>query len=399
MTGCQLTIDDILAERYISKLTQKQIDIIRFLEQGYYQAFIARRMHISKGYVNETVKTLEKYNLVTPLVFRYPDHKTGKVKTVATGDHLHGRATTYAVSDRLHALIQKKNPHPDGQYILCSPHHKKIKYPIHELKGDWDLHGWRRDRCKSIHIRTWKPRGPERHLWHVNTPNGVIGIEAHPGTLVAYRVSREHIMAKTVEESEQLLTAYIQAGVETWLKEQERAGVSAEIGGPLSITKPHYAFESEIAKEIVNIGGGIRTEGMFVDNSLEGMGNDTACEIETTNPSIAAQVDRGLRMALTMDTMVETQVQAAITGAIPLIISSVSQQISGMQDQISDISEQLQQGNQLQEQFSTVMSVLQQTISQLNDIKQAAATPHQAPDPAPAPVDRGSPDYADMMYQ
>lgn len=396
MKGCQLTFDDVLAERYISHLTQKQIDIIRFLKEGYYQAFIARRMKISRGYVNETVKTLEKYNLVTPLVFRYPDQKTGRIKIVATGDHLHGRATTYAVSDRLDALIRKKNPYPDGQYILCSPHHKKIKYPIHELKGDWDLHGWRRDRCKSIHIRTWKPKGPERNLWHVNTPNGVIGIEAHPGTLIAYRVSREHILAKSVEESEQLLTAYIQAGVDTWMKEQERAGVRAELGGPISITKPHYAFESEIAKQIVNVGGGIRTEGMFVDNSLEKLGNDTACEIETTNPSIASQVDRGLRAALNMDTIVETQVQAAITGAIPAIISSVSAQLSGMQDQISDISEQLHQGNQLQEQFSTVMSVLQQTISQLNDIKQAAAAP--AEEPAPPPVRVMSTD-TDMMYQ
>ena len=78
MTGCQLTIDDILAERYISKLTQKQIDIIRFLEQGYYQAFIARRMHISKGYVNETVKTLENTTSSPPSFSGIPTTRQGK---------------------------------------------------------------------------------------------------------------------------------------------------------------------------------------------------------------------------------------------------------------------------------------------------------------------------------
>jgi len=370
----QLTIDDLNAERYIQTLSESQINICKFLEEGYYQAFIAKRLKTSRSFVNKTVKKLESLNLISPKKFSYQDSKTKKVKSVAIGDPFHGRATTYIVSEKLKILINKYNPHKDGTYVLCSPHHKKLKYDVLDLKSEWNLHGWREGRSKSIHIRSWKPRGPERHLWHVNTVNGVIGIEAHPKSIVAYRVSKNHIIATTFEESEDLLTAYIQDGVQIWLQEQQKSGVRATLGPVNGITKPHYAFESEIAKEVIKSNGILRTEGLFVDNSPEARGDTKHGEIETTSPTIANLVDKGLRNALNIDTIVDRKIDSVLSNTVPLFAQSIASQVQILHEEVLNISHQLEQNNQIQSQFTTLIEVLQSTIAKLNQIQEGVKT-------------------------
>lgn len=367
--SCQLTIDDLDAEKYIQSLNVNQINICQFLKEGYYQAFIAKRLKLSKGYVNQTVKKLESFNLISPKKFSYTDPKTKKVKSVAIGDPFHGRATTYVVSEKLTLLIHKYNSHKDGSYVLCSPHHKKLKYDVIELKSGWSLQGWREDRAKSIYIRSWKPRGPERHLWHVNTANGVIGIEAHPKSIVAYRVDKKHIMATSFDESEDILTAYIQEGVQIWLQEQYKSGVVATLGSVRGITKPHYAFESEIAKEVIKSGGVLKTEGMFVDNSPKSRGDLRHSEFETTSPTVANLVDRGLRNALSIESVVEKKIDSAISTAMPLFTQAVTSQFQVIHEELSNITSQLEQNNGLQSQFSTLIEVLQSTIKELGHIR------------------------------
>jgi len=396
--SCQLTIDDLTAERYIQSLTTNQINICKFLEEGYYQAFIAKRLKISRGYVNQTVKKLESLQLISPKKFTYHDTKTKRTKSVAIGDPFHGRATTYVVSDKLKLLISKYNPHKDGTYVLCSPHHKKLKYDIIDLKPDWNLNGWREGRAKSIYIRSWKPRGPTRHLWHVNTANGVIGIEAHPRSIVAYRVDKKHIIATTFEESEDLLTAYIQDGVQIWLDEQQKSGVVALLGSVRGITKPHYAFESEIAKEVIKSKGILTTEGLFVDNSPESRGDTKHSEIETTNPTVASLVDKGLRNAINIESIVEKKIDSAINNSIPALTQTIFSKVESLHDEISIISTQLEKNNELQSQFTTLIEVLKHTIDELSHIRDSVKT-----NDIDTPIQQMDSMYTnsdyDMMYQ
>ena len=64
MTERQATFDDLAAVQYARSLNATQIDIIRLLEQGDYQAQIARRLRKSRSYVCQVVRKLETYGLI-----------------------------------------------------------------------------------------------------------------------------------------------------------------------------------------------------------------------------------------------------------------------------------------------------------------------------------------------
>lgn len=372
----QQTFEDLGTRQFIKKLTPTQINIIRFLEQGYYGSYIARRLKVSKGYVSQTLKELESHGLIAPGIIEI-EYK-GKTKKIARSDPLQGRATTYTISEKLHNLLKRENPQPCGSYTLCTPHHIKIKYPITSFTGEWCCDGWQRSRTRTIYIRSWKPRGPERHLWHVNTKNGVIGIEYHVRSIIAYRCDRDHIMAESVEEATTLVATYIQEGLDIWLKEQRIAGVRVSLGSAESISKPHYAFESNLAKQIIQAGAGITVPGMFIDNSPEEHGNPTASDIETTSPVIAHMVDRGLRNAMNIEGVVEQKVTDALTATIPVLVESVNNRLDGIQEDLNDMSSKMNEGVTVQNQFNQLVGLLNNTIRELETIKNGPPAPPAA---------------------
>jgi DNA-binding MarR family transcriptional regulator len=373
----QQTLDDIrLSVKQadaVKALNQTQLNIIKFYEQGYYPAFIAHRLKISRSYVSRTTRQLSDLGLILPNKSRDP---------------IQGKATTYQVTPLLKQLLFDYNLDKSATYTLCTPHHLKIKYPILHMKGEIRLDGWKFSRNHATHIKSWQPRGPQRHQFHVSTKQGTVGIEFHGKSILAYRIGHDHIIADTVESATRLAAIQIQEGVDLFVKEQTMLGTKIELGRPQISDKPHYAFESEIAHAVLDSKGQVNVKGMWVDTSPEGQGRPGVGDIETRNPVIATMVDKGLRNAMNIEGIVQEQ----IIGAIPAFIEAIDQKISPLQEEVESLSSRITESNTLQTQFNQLVSLLQNTIKELESIKEGQTVVETAQTP---------PDREDLtgMYQ
>jgi len=373
----QATFDDLAAVQYVRSLNATQINIIRLLEQGDYQANIARRLKKSRSYVCQVVKKLESYGLIVARRLTFV-HK-GKTHTIATTDPLQGRATGYAVTPKLQNLLAQ-NPNKDGSYTLCIPHHIKIKIPILDQNRPLVTAGWRQSRARSILVRSWKPRGPERHLFHVQTVGGTVGIEYHGKSLVAYRVERTHLMAADVEEATTLAAAQIQDGVARFVEEQGWFGVRLTLGTPTIIDKPHFAFASKAARKVLDAGHQLTTPGVYCDDSLAHHGRPDAGEIETTDPILADQIDRGLRNALNIEPIVERSVARGMVEQSKAILDGFCQQLDPIQQTLGSIYEtantvlaHVQGGTTLEYQFTQIVTLLTHTLNEMKELRARVA--------------------------
>ena len=373
MAERQATFDDLAAVQYVRSLNATQINIIRLLEQGDYQANIARRLKKSRSYVCQVVGKLESYGLIVARRLTFV-HK-GKTHTIATTDPLQGRATGYIVTPRLQNLLAQ-NPHKDGSYTLCIPHHIKIKIPILDQNRPLVTAGWRQSRARSILVRSWKPRGPERHLFHVQTVGGTVGIEYHGKSLVAYRVERTHLMAADVDEATTLAAAQIQDGVARFVEEQGWFGVRLTLGTPQIIDKPHFAFASKAARKVLDAGHQLTTPGIYCDDSLAHHGRPDAGEIETTDPILADQIDRGLRNALNIEPIVERSVARGMVEQSKTILDGFCQQLDPIQQTLGSIYEtantvlaHVQGGTTLEYQFTQIVTLLTHTLNEIKDLR------------------------------
>ncbi|HQP72077.1 MAG TPA: winged helix-turn-helix domain-containing protein, partial [Methanoculleus sp.] len=358
---------------YVRSLNATQINIIRLLEQGDYQANIARRLKKSRSYVCQVVRRLETYGLIVARRITFTHN--GTTHTIATTDPLQGRATGYIVTPRLQNLLAQ-NPHKDGSYTLCIPHHLKIKIPILDQNQPVVTAGWRHSRARAILVRSWKPWGPERHLFHVQTVGGTVGIEYHGKSLVAYRVERTHLMAADVDEATTLAAAQIQDGVARFVEEQGWFGVRLTLGTPQIIDKPHFAFASKTARAVLDAGHQITTPGVYCDDSLAHHGRPDAGEIETTDPILADQIDRGLRNALNIGPLVERSVAQGMVEQSKTILDGFCQQLDPIQQTLGSIYEtantvlaHVQGGTTLEYQFTQIVTLLTHTLNEIKDLR------------------------------
>jgi hypothetical protein len=369
----QATFADLSAFQYVRALNATQVDIIRFLELGDYQAHIARRLGKSRSYVNQVVRRLERAGLIVAdrLSFAYQ----GKTHTAAPATALQSRATGYTITKKLKDLLAQ-NPHKDGTFTLCIPHHLKIKLPILEQTGEIATTGWHQSRARSVHIKSWQPRGHQRHLFHVDTVGGPIGVEYHGTSLVAYRVERTHLLAASVDEATNLAAAQIQDGISRFVEEQGWAGVRLTLGSPQVIDKPHFAFASAAAKRVLDAGPQPATPGVYVDNSLEKQGRPDAGEIETSDPILADQIDRGLRNAINIVPIVQQTVRHENVEQSKTLLDQICQQLDPIARLTGSISQtvntvlaHVQGGTTLEYQFTQVVAALAKTIEEIRAVR------------------------------
>lgn len=348
----QTTFDNLQQEeearRFIKKLTQKQLDIIKFIEQDFYQSYIAKRLKISRTYVNQTVNSLLKYQLI-------------KQKTFSP---LQKKSLTYELTNKLKNNLKQSETLPSS-YTLCIPHHIKFKYPVLNIQGDLGKDGWKFSRARSIFIRSWKPKGNERFLFHVNLDQHTIGIEFHGKSIVAYRIEHNQVFAQTVEEATTIIASEIGKGVETFIREQVSAGCKIQLGQPKQIDKTHYAFESEIAKEMFKKGEQVQLEGVWIDNSPEGQGRQNVGDIETRNPIVANNVDKGLRNAMNIDTIVKREIGAAM----PQALKEFNRSLEPMNENISQVMAMVQGGITMTQQYQQMQNFMTKVLDEIQSVR------------------------------
>jgi DNA-binding MarR family transcriptional regulator len=352
LTVRQSTFDNLQAEeearRFVRKLTQKQLDIISFLEQDYYQSYIAKRLKISRTYVNQTVTALLKHQLI-------------KQKTFSP---LQKKSLTYELTKKLKIYLDQ-SAIPSSNYTLCIPHHIKFKYPVLAYQGEPNREGWKFSKNRSIFIKSWQPKGNERLLFHVNLAEHTIGVEFHGKSIVAYRIEHTRVIAQTTEEATTIIASEIGKGVETFVREQLESGCKIQLGQPKQIDKTHYAFESEIAKEMFKAGGQSQLEGIYIDTSPEGQGRQNAGDIETRNPVLANSVDKGLRNAMNIDTIVKREIGAAM----PQAMIAFNKALDPIYENVNQVMAMVQGGITMQRQYQQMQNFMTKVLDEIQSVR------------------------------
>jgi len=284
----QQTFDDLSQLDFVRNLGQRELEIIRLLDEGYYQAYIARVVKTSPATVNKFVKRLVKAGLI---------QETMK-------DPLHRRATSYAVGDKLKSFL-KNIPRP-GEYTLLDPHFIRFKYPILDQNKPISITVNRFAAARTKYLKPIRLRGGDRLHFHVRMPHGTMGIIVHPTqyhpSIEVMVVDRPHVLARTEEEVIGIISTELQSAISRFVQEQSWEGVILSLGDPQQEGVIHHALPSKMAKALIEKGKQITMEGFKVDDSLlKKMGAKGVAHIETPIQMRANEVDGGLRAAIKLD--------------------------------------------------------------------------------------------------
>ena len=356
----QATFDDLQKEEstrsFVQNLTPKQLDIITFLGEGLYQSYVAKRLKISRAYVNITVSDLLKHQLIKQQTF----------------SPLQKKSLTYELTEKLKSLLNQSKSLPSS-YTLCIPHHIKFKYPVQAIKNELNKDGWKFSKSRSIFIKSWEPKGREALLYHVNVGDNTIGVEYHGKSLVAYRIEHKEVMAQTVEEATHIIAQEIGKGVEIFVREQSAQNCMVSLGQPILITEPHYAFESEIVKKVIASGQqaqlNLAGTGISVDLSPERNGVLGIGHVETKNPVLANKVDLGLRNAIDLKGIVQRE----IGSAMPKAMDEFNKALDPLTGNLMRIEALIQGGTTIQNQYQQMIHLLTRTLDEMALIREENA--------------------------
>jgi DNA-binding Lrp family transcriptional regulator len=365
------TTDFFSKQDFISRLTPKQQAIIKCLDQGMYQAMIARRLKISKTTVSRFCDKLENLKLIEK------DYK----------DPLQRRAVVYRMDVRLRnaRFVDKSD------FTLILPHKIRFGAPIVKKNKKINKKVNRFAHTQMKYIKSWYPHRVEHMLFEMNHPTiGKIGLIVHPNSIEVYQKHRKHILAKNEEETSFILSMALREAAARFVQEQSWCDIDVNIGEFHLIGSPHYALKSAMAKEIIKsgrthlqLGGGIAE----VDNSLEHLGDDKHSEIEFEDADIAYTVDRGLRVAARLEEdlpgLIEVQVAKSLTEreqSTPQVseeLVNIRDAILNMNNTVNHIDETCNNvhaaclgGTPLQQQFNAVTAIVSGQQNQLHTMQQ-----------------------------
>ena len=160
------------------------------------------------------------------------------------------------------------------------------------------------------------------------------------------------------------------------MEEQGWFGVRLTLGTPTIIDKPHFAFASKAARKVLDAGHQLTTPGVYCDDSLAHHGRPDAGEIETTDPILADQIDRGLRNALNIEPIVERSVARGMVEQSKAILDGFCQQLDPIQQTLGSIYEtantvlaHVQGGTTLEYQFTQIVTLLTHTLNEIKDLR------------------------------
>jgi hypothetical protein len=254
-------------------LTKNQKSVLSLLGGGLLQAGIADLLHVSRSYVNQTVKRLESLDLIKRRKPTYFYDLSSEAKSLIAG------------TARL------------DEFTPARMHNFKRKYRIIGKTGDPSID-------KRAHFSgSWKMRGPLRHhYWYpgeAGTPS--VTVDYHIKTLVIYIDKGQQILARSVEEATELGWLAVQKARDAWIEDQRKfsAGFEVEAIGTV-IGKPHAGFlmrqEDPVIKEVLDNGGKVGYSDYWVDKSPEEKLGPGACEAETAQPENMTRLGQGIQI-------------------------------------------------------------------------------------------------------
>jgi predicted transcriptional regulator len=301
--------------KFVKSLTENKLKIIQLLDSGLYQAAIARRLKLSKSYINRFVKELLHKGCISKDFVNPITHV----------------ATSYLISPQLKVYIKKlETSKPNFNTTLAIPHNVRYKFPMMGKKVKISLNTKRFAAAKLKMERDWCMRGGTWYNFTMRHEHiGNVGITVTPSSLLVYQKDRSPIIAKSCEDATNIISMSLHEVANRFVQEQAWENVHIELGQPELVGSPHFAFNSKISQKIVAAGNALMQvgNGLEIDDSLKGKFDQA--EIETTDATQADLVDKGLRVAADIENIVPAMIQKELR--------SVSEQVLGINAQAEKI--------------------------------------------------------------
>lgn len=341
--------------KFVKSLSENKLKIIQLLDTGLYQASIARRLKLSKSYINRFVKELLHKGCISKDFVNPVTHV----------------ATSYLLSPQLKDYIRKlETSKPNFNTTLAIPHNVKYKFPIMGKKVKISLNTKRFAAAKIKEDRTWCMKGGVWYNFVMRHEHiGNVGITVTPSSLLVYQKERQPIIAKCREDATNIVSMSLNEVASRFVQEQAWENVHIELGQPELISSIHYAFSSKIAQKVVQAGNALTPvgNGLEIDDSLKGKFDQA--EIETTDATQADLVDKGLRVAADIENIVPAMIQKELR--------SVSEQVLGLSSQAekidlmnNNIQALCQSGLPLSNQFNQLTGIVASQSHQISKIQE-----------------------------
>jgi hypothetical protein len=345
----QLTFHEVQTLSLLDNFSTTQRKVAVFLREQVPQVEIARRLNVSRSYINQIVKEFQDNNLIRPIA------------TTTTTD---GKRHYNQFFDLSVALQKKLADDKTPPVTPFRTHHIIRKFKIlrqsKELSQDKRT-GWN---------KSWEMRGGKRHeYWY----SGEISVSViiHPKTIVASICKGQKIIAETAEAAEDRGIQLVINTVNKFVELQQLFGVHLEIDAVgQAVGKTHFGLAFHKAAPFAT--GQTTLAETWIDASVASEVEPDKLEWETVNPALATEMEIGMAKIATID----KHIQAGVTAAMPEAMAAFTEQFGGLNENIIKVKAMLQGSITLQQKednmmkfMSTVLNEMAMIRKELSDVK------------------------------
>ena len=305
----QLTFQDVDGIEKIPGLSEVQRKILSLLSHDNCQATIAQRIHKSRSYINQVVKKWESKGLIKAKAY-YPDVPGKRSYT-----------KFYELSPELKQRIAgDKLQEP---FTSCRIHNIRMKINIISLSAPVSL-----DK-RTGYSKSWTMRGGPRHKFWFSGKAGMPSctLDIHPRTIVCYLDRKQHIIAGTPTEAENIGWRTLYAAVDKFIELQSKFGIQIDVAHTGTVIgKPHGGFvgtDSPVMDE------GVRTKDWWIDRSQEAELGPGHPELETTNKEGMTRLDNLIKVSEQVDLIKLPEIFKDIVNPIAASVLQVQAMMQG----------------------------------------------------------------------
>jgi predicted transcriptional regulator len=274
----QATLEEASSVKSVRGLSENQRKIIALVGEQLCQADIARKLGVSRAYVNQTIKKLESKNLIQ----RIPTHPTENGKRQYN--------LFYELAPELKARV--KGEKISQPFTSCRVHNLRMKFAIVSQSNPISTDP------RTAFQKSWMMRGrSERYkFWFIGKAGmPSVTLDVHPKTIVAYVDRKQFIPAHTPEEAKDIGFRSLYAAVDLFVQQQAKFNVRIETSHTgTTIGKPHGGFvgtETPVMKE------GVSLDHWWIDKSVESEVGPGKVELETDVPEGMTRLDNLIKLS------------------------------------------------------------------------------------------------------
>lgn len=273
-------------------------------------------MHVSRSFVSQTVRMLEKVNLISK---QFPGNYN----------------SFYQLSPELKTRYPIEE---EPEFIHTRVHNIRRKYRILNQTRPVSL-----DKRLGF-LKEWEMRGGKRYkFWYSGAAGSPrIQIDVQPGSLIVYPDAKQDFLAETELEAEDMANIACHNAALRFVREQAKFGVHLEIDEiGKQIVPIHYGFPMPEGHPLM--AGGIKSEDEWTDGSP----GDGTTEYETTNRGKATALSEAIDKVKRVDSIVKE----SIRDAMPEAMREFEQAFAPLKNEIGAVMAYVQSGQSVQNQL------------------------------------------------